>query len=80
MWAIYIHISKDQRGTEFPDDGMIYTQSIPHTKVNLAYIEINYDLLSIKGDHISVMCDMKYQTSIHHPKIVQLSWDDVWSK
>ena len=33
--------------------------------------------ISIKGDHISLTCGVKYQTSVHRPKRVQLSWDDV---
>ena len=51
--------------------------SIPYVKGSQIYIETTYDLISIKGDHILVTFGVKYHTSVHCPKRVQLSWDNV---
>ena len=54
-----------------------YTYYIMYLKVSQTYVGTECALLSIKGGHISVMCGVRYQLSVHCPKSVQLSWNDV---
>ncbi len=58
-YELFVFVSpKTKEVQDFLIMGYSATRSIPSAWVNPAYIGINYDLLSIKGDHISVTCVM----------------------